>query len=173
MNDEYWFRYIYPKNLVLFDHEKLVAPEISLGGNFAYDDKGEFYSTTKVYGYIKKSNIVEGYKFWMALFNSRLFWFFIQNTGYVLRGGYYTFKTDYVNPFPVPKVIPQKMEEAIVRIVDNILMLKRTNPQADTSELENQIDLMVYKLYGLTYDEVLIVDPETLITREEYEKISN
>ena len=170
MNDEYWFRYIYPKNLVLFDHEKLVAPEISLGGNFAYDDKGKFYSTTKIYGYIKKSNIVEGYKFWMALFNSRLFWFFIQNTGYVLRGGYYTFKTDYVKPFPVPKDIPQKIEDAIVRIVDNILMLKRTNPQADTSELENQIDLMVYKLYGLTYDEVLVIDMDIKMSRGEYEE---
>ncbi len=27
----------------------------------------------------------------------------------------------------------------------------------------------MYHLYGLTYDEVLIVDPETPITREEYE----
>ena len=36
---------------------------------------------------------------------------------------------------------------------------------------EQQIDLLVYHLYGLTYDEVLIVDPETPIIREEYEKI--
>ena len=35
--------------------------------------------------------------------------------------------------------------------------------------LENEIDKKVYHLYGLTYDEVLIVDPETPITREEYE----
>ena len=35
--------------------------------------------------------------------------------------------------------------------------------------MENEIDFMVYKLYGLTYDEVLVVDPETPITREQYE----
>lgn len=35
--------------------------------------------------------------------------------------------------------------------------------------LENQIDFLVYHLYGLPYDEVLIVDPNTPITREEYE----
>lgn len=35
---------------------------------------------------------------------------------------------------------------------------------------EQQIDIFIYHLYGLTYDEVLIVDPETPITREEYEK---
>ena len=34
---------------------------------------------------------------------------------------------------------------------------------------ENKIDFLVYHLYGLTYDEVLIVDPDTPITREEYE----
>lgn len=156
-NDDFWYKYIYPKNLVLFNHEKLVAPEISLGGNFAYDDKGKFYSTTKIYGYIKKSNIVEGYKFWMALFNSRLFWFFIQNTGYVLRGGYYTFKTDYVNPFPVPQDIPQKIEDAIVRVVDYILLIKSlpSNTVIDqyvdneviVRQFENIIDALVYELY--------------------------
>lgn len=38
---------------------------------------------------------------------------------------------------------------------------------------EQQIDLFVYHLYGLTYDEVLIIDPETPITREEYEMLPN
>ena len=41
---------------------------------------------------------------------------------------------------------------------------------ADTKNLEDTIDFHVYHLYGLTYDEVLIVDPETPFTREEYEK---
>ena len=36
-------------------------------------------------------------------------------------------------------------------------------------ETDREINLRVYKLYGLTYDEVLIVDAETPITREEYE----
>lgn len=38
----------------------------------------------------------------------------------------------------------------------------------DTSDIETKIDLIVYQLYGLTYKEVLIVDPETSITPEEY-----
>ena len=40
----------------------------------------------------------------------------------------------------------------------------------DKAKISNEIDLHVYHLYGLTYDEVLIVDPETPITREEYER---
>ena len=35
--------------------------------------------------------------------------------------------------------------------------------------LIERIDFLVYHLYGLTYDEVLVVDPDTPITREEYE----
>ncbi len=171
MNDEYWFRYIYPKNLVLFDHEKLVAPDISMGGNFAYDICGKFYQTTTIYGYIKKAEVSESYKFWMALLNSRLCWWFLTNTGTTLANGFFRFKPDYIKPFPVPKDIPQKIEEAIVRVVDDILMQKKDNPQVDTKSLEREIDFLVYKLYGLTYDEILIVDPETEISREEYEKV--
>jgi len=36
-------------------------------------------------------------------------------------------------------------------------------------KVENQIDILVYKLYNLTYDEVLIVDPEFSLSKEEYE----
>ena len=155
-NDDYWYRYIYPKNLVLFDNEKLVAPEISLGGNFAYDKNGEFYSTTKIYGYIKQKSIKESYKFWMALFNSRLFWFFIQNTGYVLRGGYYTFKTDYVNPFPVPQSISKEAEKAITILVDYIVylndksnsnILSHTSNKRISSHIEEIVDMVFYGLY--------------------------
>lgn len=41
---------------------------------------------------------------------------------------------------------------------------------AEIAETDNDIDLRVYKLYGLTYDEVLVVDKDTKITKEEYEK---
>lgn len=169
-NDDFWYKYIYPKNLVLFNHEKLVAPDISMGGNFAYDIEGKFYQTTTIYGYIKKSEISESYKFWMALLNSRLCWWFLTNTGTTLANGFFRFKPDYIKPFPVPQDIPQKMEEAIVKIVDNILEIKNKNQSATTIEYEKQIDLIVYHLYNLTYDDVLVVDPNITITREEYEK---
>jgi len=35
--------------------------------------------------------------------------------------------------------------------------------------IAEQIDIFIYHLYGLTYDEVLIVDPETPITRKKYD----
>jgi len=42
------------------------------------------------------------------------------------------------------------------------LAAKRKDPDADTSALERQIDLMVYKLYGLTEDEIKIVKIQTV-----------
>lgn len=156
-NDDFWYKYIYPKNLVLFNHEKLVAPDISMGGNFAYDVEGKFYQTTTIYGYIKKSEISESYKFWMALLNSRLCWWFLTNTGTTLANGFFRFKPDYIKPFPVPQDIPQKMEEAIVRVVDYILLIKSlpSNTVIDqyvdneviVRQFENIIDALVYELY--------------------------
>ena len=171
MNDEYWFRYIYPKNLVLFDYEKLVAPDISMGGNFAYDICGKFYQTTTIYGYIKKANIQESYKFWMALLNSRLCWWFLTNTGTTLANGFFRFKPDYIKPFPVPSSnITCTTTEQVEQLVNEVFQAKKDGDIETMHSKETQIDSIIYNIYGLTYDEVLIVDPETKISREEYEK---
>ncbi|MFW6307314.1 MAG: type II restriction endonuclease [Campylobacterales bacterium] len=42
--------------------------------------------------------------------------------------------------------------------MDKILEDKKQNPQADTKELEKQIDEMVYELYGLSREEIEIVE---------------
>ena len=65
--------------------------------------------------------------------------------------------------------ISAEQKNDIYSLTLQILEKKKANPQADTTSLESQIDFLVYHLYGLTYDEVLIVDPDTPITREEYE----
>ncbi|TCC99751.1 hypothetical protein EZ449_21300 [Pedobacter frigidisoli] len=161
--DSFWYRYIYPKNLTLFCKEKLVAPEISLGGNFSYDEKGEFYSTTKVYGYIKKENIKESYFFWLGLFNSNLFWYFIKQTGYVLRGGYYTFKTNYILPFPVSGDISVETHLAIENLVKEILMKKNRQSEESTNIQEKEIDNYIYELYQLTTQEISIVEDNALL----------
>ena len=66
--------------------------------------------------------------------------------------------------------IDKDREKPLIDIVDKILNLKGGDSLADISYLEKQANILVYHLYGLTYDEVLIVDPETPITKEEYEK---
>ena len=77
-------------------------------------------------------------------------------------------KAEYLKQLriPIPSAAILKQLESLV---SKVLELKKVNIEADTTSLEYQIDFCVYHLYGLTYDEVLIVDPETPISREEYE----
>lgn len=129
-----------------------------MGGNFAYDFQGKFYQTTTIYGYIKKQGVQEDYKFWMALLNSRLCWWYMVNTGTVLANGFFRFKPDYINPFPVPQTISKEAERPIITLVDLILSAKKADPQADTSAWEQEIDQLVYQLYGLTEEEIKVVE---------------
>ena len=81
-------------------------------------------------------------------------WFFMKNTGYVLRGGYYTYTTNYVKPFPMPSDVAIIAKEPIlIPLVDKVLLAKKNNPQADTSAEEREIDNIVFDLYGLTEEE--------------------
>ena len=50
---------------------------------------------------------------------------------------------------PIPDVSPEQ-QEPIVKLVDQILDAKRTDPDADVSELENKIDRRVSNLYGIS-----------------------
>lgn len=125
---------------------KLLAPEISLGGNFSYDKNGLFYSTTKIYGYIKKEQCNFSYMFLLGLLNSNLFWFFIQKTGYMLRGGYYTFKTNYVSPFPIPDY--NMTNKKLISIVENEAEVLLKYPISENESLYHRriIDNAVYTI---------------------------
>jgi len=62
-----------------------------------------------------------------------------------------------LNELPIPKVGSQR-QAPIINLVDRILTAKRENPAADTSTLEAEIDQLVYGLYGLTEEEISIVE---------------
>ena len=73
-----------------------------------------------------------------------------------------------IKGFPLP-IASNEQISSLGKVSKKVLTKKKSNLSTDTSALENQIDFLVYHLYGLTYDEVLIVDPDTPISREEYE----
>ena len=58
---------------------------------------------------------------------------------------------------PIPDVSPEQ-QAPIVALVDKILDAKRADLEADVSNLEKEIDKLVYDLYGLTDDEIAIVE---------------
>jgi hypothetical protein len=87
-----------------------------------------------------------------------------------IRGGDYHIVPEHIRNIPIPTASLEQ-QQPVIDLVDSILKIKEANPFTDTKDLEKKIDLLVYHLYGLTYDEVLIVDPETPITREEYNNV--
>ena len=104
-----------------------------------------------------------------AVLNSKLATFYhFNHSPKATKGAFPKILVSDVKTFPLPN-IDEETRIVIDEKVSRILSAKQSDPSADTTVLENEINFMVYKLYGLTYDEVLVVDPETPITREQYE----
>lgn len=102
--DQDWFLYIYPKSLTKFQYPKIMTQEISLGCNMTYDETGNFYHPTTIYSFVKNQKFKVDEKYYLGILNSKVMWFFLKNTGTELGGGYFRFKTNYLKPFPLPKI---------------------------------------------------------------------
>lgn len=126
--------------------------------NHSFLNSDHFYHPTTVYSWVKKEDTKESYEYLLAIANSKLLWWFLKITGDTLQGDARRFKTNYLNPFPLPKFVEEEVENKIVDLVKAVMGEKRQNPSADTTELENQIDQWVYKLYDLTEEEIEIIE---------------
>lgn len=101
----------------------------------------------------------------LALLNSTLLRFYWKNVFEDKRKTFPKIKGSYLEQMPMVIGNTDKVVQLAKKINE-----KKRNEQDDACQHELQtIDFLVYHLYGLTYDEVLIVDPETPISREEYE----
>ena len=155
---QHWHSYIYPKNLNKFEQPKLSSMEICANHPNVTLNHEKLYHTTKAYSWVKKEETKESYEYLLAIANSKLLWWFLKITGDTLQGDARTFKTNYLNPFPLPKEISNELDSKISNKVIEVLSLKKENPSHDTTALEAEIDKMVYALYGLTEEEVKIVE---------------
>jgi len=90
-----------------------------------------------------------------ALLNSKVgAWWFAANAK--RRGVGLDVGVDRLRQFPLPKVSEGFAE--VENLVDRIIAAKAKNPDADTSALEREIDQQVCALYGLTPEEIKIVE---------------
>lgn len=116
-------------------------------------------------GYILTSTVIPT-KYILGLLNSKVLHYYFGFIGVMTAGGAYTLKATTISALPFATC---ENMQVVIDLVNEILVKKGKDHNVDVTELENKIDHIVYHLYNLTYEEVLIVDPQTPITREEYD----
>ncbi|MCQ2303936.1 MAG: BREX-1 system adenine-specific DNA-methyltransferase PglX [Bacteroidales bacterium] len=151
-----------PGNKERFEQPKVLIRDTGGGLMGTYDDEFFYVKDVIIISDQRKNESV--LKALIALLNSRVMKYYYESTFPTLH-----VQRDELSVLPLNNTLIDKPSHRIIQLIDRILSAKKANPQADTKALEDEIDLLVYHLYGLTYDEVLIIDPETPITREQYE----
>lgn len=116
----------------------------------------------------------EGFKplFLVALINSKLLNFYYKKKFSTKKEDVFPeIQTYLYEQLPIINA-SEKEQKSVATLARKILQMKTKNNASDTINLEDQIDIMVYKLYELTYEEVKIIDPniEEIISKKDYEK---
>lgn len=154
-----------PKKESYFSGEKIIAPYRSKSNDFAYNDK-RFYASKDV-AFILPINKIVNLKSLVCILNSKLVykWLYLKGK----RKGQ-TLEL-YANPLSSIPIKNSYNSNILENLHKQIIELK--TKKLETSHLEQQIDNLVYKLYELSYDEVLVVEPEfsERMSREEYEEL--
>ncbi|MEW5796562.1 MAG: TaqI-like C-terminal specificity domain-containing protein [Candidatus Zixiibacteriota bacterium] len=169
-----WFAFGYPKSMSLFQNTKIVVPDYNDQASFTIDSEGHFFKTG--YGVILRDQRTSLY-FVLGLLNSKLLFWFLKSTGTALRGGYVRFWSQYIERLPIyvpesSQHVERKLHDSVVAKVQTILEAKKLLARAKTEKdktyyekkcasLDRQIDKLVYELYGLTDEEIAIVECAT------------
>ena len=95
-------------------------------------------------------------KFLTGLLNSKLVAFWLRNKG-KMQGSNYQVDKEPLQNIPLP-LVDIAQQQPIIDLVDSILVKKKQNPQTDTSVEEKAIDQLVYQLYGLSKEEINLIE---------------
>ncbi len=163
-----WYGYVYPKALDVMPLPKIFTPDIAPEPAFSYDATGECFFTGGVsggYGLLPQEGLQP--EVLLALLNSRVLGWIIAQTATQMRGGYYSFESRFIRGLPI--VLPEKSTGALVSFVEKLTALKpklrtaksdteRAALQNAIQKTDRDIDKLVYELYGLTPEEIALVE---------------
>ncbi len=139
-----------------FEKEKIIYPETTQNAYFVYDNKGFFIEKT---AFIL---ICENLKYLQGLLSSNLVTYYYKNFSKGCKLGIkgYQYNKHALEYLPIPKINSknQKISDELVNSVDEVLKAKEHDKNANTQELENKINSLVYKIYNLTEDEIKIIE---------------
>jgi adenine-specific DNA-methyltransferase len=144
----------YPREESVFTGEKIICPQRCYSNKFAYHE-GELYASADVY-FIKQMNSSIKMKYLLGLLNSKLYYYWLINKG-KLKGKMLELYIQPLSEIPI-KIADDIIQEKISNLVEIILQKRTSEPFFDASTIEVQIDQLVYQIYGLTEEEIRIVE---------------
>ncbi|ELM7235271.1 class I SAM-dependent DNA methyltransferase [Campylobacter jejuni] len=135
---------------------RIVALRKCVGGpKFSYVDFDCYVSATFYVIKTQRINV----KYLTAILNSKLIAFWLKHKGKMQGNNYQIDKEPLLNiPIVTINSKNQKIADELINLVDEILKVKEQDKNANTQELENKINSLVYKLYNLTEDEIKIIE---------------
>lgn len=164
---EYWWELRACDYYDEFERPKIFWPEIAGGARFTFDNSG-YYANNKAY-LIPTSD-----RYLLGLLNSALLRLFIHSVSTDLQGDSFNFSAVFVERTPIRTIDRTDPEDVarhdrMVTLVDRMLSLNKqlqgantphdkTSLQRQIEATDGQIDALVYELYGLTEDEIKIVE---------------
>ena len=160
-----WWALNWPRYEELFRGEKIIMRQTS-DSIRAVVDENDFYPLNSILTLRLNYDCGLSYRYVLGILNSKVINFLYKE---ITQEDGRTFAE--VKPINVRKLfIPSQsdnLKSSVEELVSKIVKEKKNNK--DTSNLEELIDILLFKYYKFSYDEVLIIDPETPISREEYE----
>ncbi|EAV9731839.1 Eco57I restriction-modification methylase domain-containing protein [Campylobacter coli] len=140
-----------------FEKEKIVWNPVSGEYLFSYIKEHIFFNNSL----FMMTLDVFSLKYILAFMNSNCYkWLITLKTNLIQTGSYAYGAKDKIERLPIPKINSknEKLANKLISLVDEILKAKEQDKNANTQELENKINSLVYKLYNLTEEEIKIIE---------------
>jgi hypothetical protein len=132
-----------------FEKPKIMYQVLQVKPCFIYDEDGLYCNNSMWF-------IPTDDKLLLGILNSKMGWWLISKYCTAIQNGYQLI-WKYFSQIPIATG-NDLVREKVSDLVNEILLTKKQNPTADTTALENQIDQLVYQLYGLTEEEIKIIE---------------
>ncbi|EPT0259451.1 class I SAM-dependent DNA methyltransferase [Campylobacter jejuni] len=142
-----------------FEKEKIVYPNMNKEF-IAFFDNEFFLLNQKCFILSHQSNNKKELLYLTALLNSNVNFYYFKQIGAKLGASGYEMSKIFVEKLPIPKINSknQKIADELINLADEILKAKEQDKNANTQELENKINSIVYKFYNLTEEEIKIIE---------------
>jgi hypothetical protein len=180
-----WHRFGRSQNLGIQNRIKICVPRLVDRLCAGFDTDGShFLDNVDVGGLTLKSDY-QGYdlRYLVGLLNSKLLAWFFPNVSAPFRGGWMSANRQFLSQVPVRVInFSDKSDKAahdrMVKLVEQMLELhpklagartpqEKTALERQIAATDSQIDALVYELYGLTAEEIAIVEGDPATTSQE------